>query len=77
MPQYRFIFTPSLERDCRSFEGEPVSHQEMAEGQLSIIATYTLHLHEDNLMEDYSNYGWIEKRGCSESEWEEIDEDEL
>lgn len=76
MTEYRFTFDPQFQGDTDPFIGEPVSSQELAEGQLSVVANYTLMLHETSLMPDYTNYGFIEKRETGES-WEIVEEDEL
>ncbi len=76
MNEYRFTFDPQFQGDAAPFVGEPVNSQELAEGQLYIIANYTLHLHETSLMPDYTNYGFLEMR-TDGGAWEEIDEDDL
>ncbi len=73
---YRFCFNHLLESDKPlTFYGEPVRFINQAEYQMNLIANYTLHLHKENLMEDHSNYGWIESN--NHGEWLEVDEDEL
>lgn len=76
MSEYRFVFDPKFQGDTVPFVSDPVSSQELAEGQMNLIARYTLHLHEASLMPDYTNYGFLEKREPGGS-WEEIDEDDL
>ena len=76
MTEYRFTFDPAFKSDADPFVSDPVDSREMAEGQMNMIASYTLHLHETSLMQDYTNYGFLEKREPGGT-WEEIDEDEL
>lgn len=76
MTKYRFTFDPQSQGDCDPYVGESVSSIELAEGQMNLIAKYTLHLHEASLMPDYTNYGFLEKKELG-GVWEEIDEDEL
>ena len=76
MSQYRFVFINIMgAEDNGVFTSEPVNSQELAEGQMNLVANYTLHLHECSLMPDYSNYGYIER--FEDSVWMPIDEDEL
>ena len=75
MIEYRFTFDPQFQGDVDPFVGEAVNSKELAEGQLNIIANYTLHLHEISLVPDYTNYGFIEQR-IDGGQWETIDEDE-
>ncbi|MCK4843252.1 MAG: hypothetical protein KAT04_15430 [Methylococcales bacterium] len=70
--EYRFVFCPAIGLSQTPFYGDSVSSLELAEGQLNIIANYTLHLHNENLMQDYSNVGYIEK--YIDDDWEEIEE---
>lgn len=76
MKEYRATFDPQFQGDAGPFISDPVGSQELAEGQLALIANYTLHLHENSLMSDWSNYGFIE---CREDggEWIVLDEDDL
>lgn len=76
MTEYRFTFDPRFQSDCDPYVGESVSSMELAEGQMSLIAKYTLHLYEASLMPDYINCGFLEKKE-SGGVWEKIDEDEL
>ena len=71
---YKVEFNPALEmlRAYIVFERGYPTHQE-AEAALNAIADYTLLLHEQGLMPDYSNCGMVmEKRG---DDWIEIDGD--
>lgn len=73
---YRFCFNHLLESDSPlTFYGEPVRFVSIAESQMNVIANYTLHLHKVKLMDDHSNYGWIETDFSGE--WVEVDEDLL
>jgi len=74
MTEFRFTFDPQFQGEGDPFVGEPVNSQELAEGQMSLIANYTLLLHETSLMPDYTNYGFLEKRE-SGGAWEVIDDD--
>lgn len=76
MTEYRFTFYPAFQSDADPFVSDPVNSRELAEGQMSMVSRYTLHLHETSLMRDHSNYGFLEKREPCGA-WEEIDEDEL
>ena len=70
--KFRFVFFSAIGASQIPFYGSSVSSQELAEGQLNIISNYTLHLHNENLMQDYSNFGYIEK--FIDDDWEEIEE---
>jgi len=70
--EYRFVFCPAIGVSKMPFYGDSVSSQELAEGQLNIVANYTLHLHNENLIKDCSNIGYIEK--FIDGDWEEIEE---
>ena len=73
---FRFCFNHLLEStEPLTFYGQPVPYIGIAETQMGIVADYTLHLHDKKLMSDYSNFGWIEK--LVDSDWVEVDEDEL
>ena len=75
--EYRFVFCPAFGvTTAESFYGDSVNSQELAEGQMSIIANYTLHLHSNKLMADFLNFERIEKKSNG-GEWEEISEDDL
>jgi len=75
--EFRFVFYPAIGvTQAPEFIGQPVSSLELAEGQMNIISNYTLHLHENKLMTDFSNTGYIERRE-NNGEWEEISEDDF
>lgn len=76
MTEYRFVFEPQFQGDFDPYVGESVSSIELAEEQMSLIAKYTLYLHETSLMPDYTNFGFLERKE-SGGVWEEVDEDEL
>jgi hypothetical protein len=72
--EYRFSFDPAFEEDVDPFVGKPVNSRELAEKQMSLIAQYTLYLHEVDLMYDYSNLGFLEKRDPG-GLWEVIEDE--
>ena len=75
--EYRFVFYPGIGvTQAIGFTGNAVSSIELAQGQLGIIADYTLHLHANNLMPDFSDMGVIEQKEDG-GEWKEISEDDL
>jgi hypothetical protein len=75
MIEYRFTFDPQFMGDADPFVSGPVRSKELAEGQLDIVANYTILLHETGLMQDYANYGFLEFRENGGA-WQEINEDE-
>lgn len=75
MTEYRFTFNPHFQGHVHPFSSDPVSSKELVEGQMHLIASYTLFLHETGCMPDYTNYGFIEKRDAGQ-DWEEVDEDD-
>ena len=76
MIKYRMLFSPNVFGCGDPFVGEPVDSQELAEGQLNVIANYTLLLHEQDLMADHSNYGCVERMD-DDGDWVDVDEDDL
>ncbi len=70
---YRLNFIPAMEVSNRSIQVRS-SSAEQSRQELNIIANYTLFLHDNKMMNDYSNCGWIEK--LVDGEWEEVDEEE-
>lgn len=68
---YKIVFIPIL-GDKTRFEQE-FATQEEAKTALEAISLYTLFLHESNIMEDYSNWGFIYMR--EGTDWVEIDDD--
>lgn len=70
----RATFDPQIGNWTATFYGEPVESIDQAKAQLEVIANYTLHLHENNLMEDHSNAGFIEQR-VDGGPWEEIEQE--
>ena len=73
--EYRFTFDPQFKGAGDPFVGPVVSSMELAEGQMNLIANYTLLLHETGLMDEWSNYGFIEERENDSARWEIADED--
>ncbi len=75
--EYRFVFCPAFGvTTAEVFYGNSVTSKELAEGQMNIIASYTLHLHRNKLMSDFSNFGRIEQKSNT-GDWEEVNEDDL
>jgi len=70
---YRLNFIPALEVSSDSIT-VCSSSLEQSRQELNIIANYTLFLHDNGMMNDYSNCGWIEE--LVDGEWEEVDEEE-
>ena len=70
---YRLNFVPAIEVSSDSIKVRSAT-LEGARQELDIIANYTLFLHDNGMMRDYSNVGWIEK--LVNGEWEEVDESE-
>ncbi|MCK4841952.1 MAG: hypothetical protein KAT04_08720 [Methylococcales bacterium] len=70
--EYRFVFCPAIGLCQKPFYGDSVQSKERAEGQLNIIANYTLHLQNENLMQDHSNVGYLEV--FIDDDWEEVEE---
>jgi hypothetical protein len=58
--QFKVTFQPALERRVPAFAVILDSLPE-AKKALDTLANYTLHLHQVGIMEDYSNFGMIEK----------------
>jgi hypothetical protein len=50
MHEYRFTFDPQFQGDIDPFIGEPLPSRELAEGQLNVIAKYTLHPGETKMI---------------------------
>ena len=71
---YRLNFIPAMEVSKDSIKVRSAT-LEQAKQELDIIASYTLYLHDKELMTDFSNVGWIEK--LVDGEWEEVDEEEV
>ena len=70
---YRLNFIPAIEVSSDSIKVRSAI-LESARQELDTIANYTLFLHDNGIMNDYSNVGWIEK--LVDGEWEEVDEEE-
>lgn len=70
---YRVMFIPAIERTKNSINIRAASLEQAKQG-LDIIANYTLFLHNNGIMQDYSNAGWVEK--LIDGVWEEVDEEE-
>ena len=61
MSEFRVLFNPCL-GSGNEFKSEPAGSYEAANAELEAIANYTLFLHKNDLMEDYSNYGLIQQK---------------
>ena len=72
--EFRFVFCPAVGLTQEPFYGTSVASKGLAQDQLNVIAEYTLHLHKTNVMQDYSNCGYIE--AFDGEDWTEIEEDE-
>ena len=72
--KYVVTFIPSIERENNGFAASTSSLRE-AKTILDTIANYTLFLHNNSLMKDYSNAGFITKFNEETKEWDEIDHD--
>lgn len=70
--KYRVNFIPALEVSRQSIKIRSAT-LEQAKQDFDIIANYTLFLHDNEMMNDYSNIGWIEE--LVGNEWIEVDEE--
>ena len=70
---YQVVFTNLIGGGILKSFRQEFSSPEEAEQALDLIANYTLFLHENALMPDYSNMGIVLKR--EGDEWVEIDTD--
>jgi len=73
MKDFKIMFCASLETAIEAFEQEFDTYEE-AKTALDIIANYTLHLHEESLMSDHSNYGSVYTM-MTDGSWEEVHND--
>jgi len=71
---FRVVFFAAINTADDCYTSEVVQSYEIARLILESLADYTLHLHESELMEDFSNTGWIEQ--CVNGEWVEVLEEE-
>lgn len=71
--KFRLIFVPAVEKTHEGFHVEAVDLAHAKE-LFDTIANYTLFLHDNDMMNDYSNTGWIEQ--LVDGEWTDVDEDE-
>lgn len=62
MYEFRACFVPALEASSEEFYSEIVGSYELAKTILENIANYTLYLHGRCVMQDFSNYGWVEQK---------------
>lgn len=73
MNEFKIIFNPTIEHNISAFECEFCNYQ-LAKVVLNTVANYTLYLHDQSLMHDYSNIGLIVQ--MVDGEWIEIDEED-
>jgi len=72
MNKFRFTFLPVFPADdINPYHSRAVGSYELAKSIMDEIARYTLHLHKEDLMHDFSNIGYIEQ--YENGEWIEID----
>lgn len=74
MALYKIYFIYAVEKSGDSYN-EEFDNLEVAKAALNSIALYTLKLHDNNLMDDYSNCGFIEE--FIDGEWQDVDEELL
>lgn len=72
--KYRAVFVPAIENSNIGEFTMEFDTPEQAQAALDAIARYTLFLHRNELMVDYSNTGSVEE--FVDGEWEELDEDD-
>lgn len=72
--KYRAVFMPTFEMGGECFCSAIFESEGYARAILDAIAEYTLFLHDNKIMPDHSNAGWIEK--FEDGEWVEIEDDE-
>lgn len=70
MSEFRVIFVPSLECVGAPFVSRTVGTVQEAINIRDALANYTLLLHDQKLMHDYSNLAVVEK--LMDGEWEEL-----
>ena len=77
--EYRFVFCPAMGGAVRvdPFYGDPVNNKSIAKDQLNAVANYTLHLHSNNLMTDFSNMGFFQERESSTDDWVDVMDDDF
>ena len=68
---FRVLFFPALEQGGEPFKQEFLT-LDQAKTAKDTIANYTLMLHEQSLMPDYSNMAIIEQ--CVNGEWVDVEE---
>ncbi len=71
--KFKLVFAAAIEKTHEGFEYE-ATNLKQAKEMLDVIASYTLFLHDKDIMNDYSNTGWIEQ--FVDGEWIDFDEDE-
>ena len=72
MNEFRASFVPAFEASSEAHKSEIVGSYELAKCILDSLANYTLYLHGRSVMQDFSNYGWVEQK--INGEWLEIDD---
>lgn len=73
MSKFRFTFLPIFPDDgINPYHSRSVGSYDLAESMLDEVARYTLHLHKEEVMLDYSNIGYIEQN--VDGEWVAFDD---
>jgi len=71
---FRVAFFPCFDKSHVDGFFSTASSLNEAHAILNAIADYTLFLHEQKLMDDYSNFGGVDR--LVDGEWEEVNEHE-
>ncbi len=58
---FRMVFTPAIEFDINKEVIIRSATAKKAQEDLDIISLYTLFLQDNNMMDDYSNMGYVEE----------------
>ncbi len=73
MSDYRTMFIPAIEKYTAGAFTIDADSVDDARKTLAAVANYTLYLHSNQLMHDFSNTGWIEQ--FIDGEWQEVDQE--
>lgn len=73
MSKFRVLFIPAIESGAKEHSTNEFDTLAEANAVKSAIADYTLFLHDNVLMPDYSNAGWVEQ--FVDGEWEEVEDE--
>jgi len=71
MNRFRVLFDACVSSGYTPYESKEYESYSEASSVLMEIAIYTLHLHDRDLMEEYSNYGVVQQ--FIENEWEDME----